>query len=187
MFFALPVTPSVCTGRSNAAVAGGLKNGTSSTAQTGLGHFDGDRCAGSRHGMAFVGIRPRILLLPEDQRYTGLTPDQLRALEPQLFAWMGMVFRSWGAFAIGLGTTVAGLAAFAYRRGEVWAHWLLMIAGVATFSIFLTVKYHSTIGFYHPDRPTVCRLYGGARIRLVRRVARQVKALMAAADRPSTC
>jgi hypothetical protein len=91
-------------------------------------------------GLAFVGLRPRIVLLPEDQRYTGLTPDQLRALEPRLFAWMGMVFRSWGAFAIGLGTTVAGLAAFAYRRGEVWAHWLLMIAGLATFSIFLTVN-----------------------------------------------
>ena len=91
-------------------------------------------------GLAFVGLRPRIVLLPEDQRYTGLTPDQLRALEPQLFAWMGMVFRSWGAFAIGLGTTVAGLAAFAYRRGEVWAHWLLTIAGLATFSIFLTVN-----------------------------------------------
>ena len=29
-------------------------------------------------GMSFVLLRPLIVLLPEDQRFTGMTPDQLR-------------------------------------------------------------------------------------------------------------
>lgn len=78
-------------------------------------------------GLIFVFARPLIVLLPEDQRFTGLTPDQLRAINPQLFTWMGMVFRSWGAFAIGLGAAIIGLAGYAYRRGETWAEVTLAI------------------------------------------------------------
>lgn len=91
-------------------------------------------------GVSFVLLRPLIVLLPEDQRFTGMTPDQLKALNGQLFAWIGMVFRSWGAFAIGLGTMIAAVASTAYRQGERWAWWALAIAGVLTFGIFLTVN-----------------------------------------------
>jgi hypothetical protein len=45
-------------------------------------------------GLMFIVVRPSFVLLPEDRRFTGLTPDELRALDPQLFAWIGMVFRS---------------------------------------------------------------------------------------------
>ena len=91
-------------------------------------------------GVSFVLLRPLIVLLPEDQRFTGMTPDQLKALNGQLFAWIGMVFRSWGAFAIGLGTMIAAVASTAYRQGERWAWWTLAITGVLTFGIFLTVN-----------------------------------------------
>lgn len=91
-------------------------------------------------GLAFVMLRPNVVLLPEDQRYTGLTPEQLRVLDPELFSWIGMVFRSWGAFGIGLGVMITGLAAYGYRRGELWAERLLVVAGFCTFGIFLTVN-----------------------------------------------
>jgi hypothetical protein len=91
-------------------------------------------------GVSFVFLRPLIVLLPEDQRFTGITPDQLKALNDQLFAWIGMVFRSWGAFAIGLGTMMAAVAGTAYRRGDLWAWWALATAGILTFGIFLTVN-----------------------------------------------
>jgi hypothetical protein len=91
-------------------------------------------------GMSFVLLRPLIVLLPEDQRFTGMTPDQLKALNGQLFAWIGMVFRSWGAFAIGLGTMIAAVAGTAYRRGDLWAWWALAATGILTFGIFLTVN-----------------------------------------------
>ena len=91
-------------------------------------------------GVSFVLLRPIIVLLPEDQRFTGLTPDQLKALNAQLFIWIGFVFRSWGAFAIGLGILVSAIASTAYRQGDRWAWWALAIAGLITFEIFLTVN-----------------------------------------------
>jgi hypothetical protein len=66
-------------------------------------------------------LRPILVLLPEDQRFTGLSPDQLKALNAQLFIWIGLVFRSWGAFAIGLGIMVTAVASTAYRQGDRWA------------------------------------------------------------------
>ena len=45
-------------------------------------------------GVSFVLLRPLFVLLPEDQRFTGITPYQLKAFNGQLFAWIGMVFRS---------------------------------------------------------------------------------------------
>ena len=91
-------------------------------------------------GVSFVALRPLIVLLPEDQRFTGITPDQLKALNSHLFVWIGMVFRSWGAFAIGLGTLITIVAGTAYRHGERWAWWALAATGVTTFGIFLSVN-----------------------------------------------
>lgn len=91
-------------------------------------------------GSAFVLLRPAVVLLPEDQRYTGMTPEELRSLHPALFDWMGMVFRSWGAFAIGLGIAIASLAGFSYRSGDIWAERTLFITGISTFGIFLSVN-----------------------------------------------
>ena len=91
-------------------------------------------------GVAFVIFRPSVLLLAEDQRFTGITSGQLKAFNSQLFVWIGMVFRSWGAFAIGLGTMMVAISATAYRRGDRRAWWALARAGVPTFGIFLAVN-----------------------------------------------
>ena len=101
-------------------------------------------------GASFVVLRPIIVLLPEDQRFTGLTPDQLKALNAQLFIWIGLVFRSWGAFAIGLGIMVTAVASTAYRQGDRWAWWALAIAGLVTFGIFLTVNLMLGSDFKYP-------------------------------------
>ena len=101
-------------------------------------------------GVSFVVLRPIIVLLPEDQRFTGLTPDQLKALNAQLFVWIGLVFRSWGAFAIGLGILVTTVASTAYRQGESWAWWALAVAGCLTFGIFLAVNVMLGSDFKYP-------------------------------------
>ena len=101
-------------------------------------------------GVSFVVLRPLILLLPEDQRFTGLTPDQLKALNAQLFIWIGFVFRSWGAFAIGLGILVSAIASTAYRQGDHWAWWALAAAGLVTFGIFLAVNLMLDSDFKYP-------------------------------------
>jgi len=91
-------------------------------------------------GVTFVFFRPLVALLPEDQRFISLTPEQLNAFNPKLFVWIGLVFRSWGAFAIGLGIMLCTVAGTAYRAGERWAWWTLAVVGVLTFGIFLAVN-----------------------------------------------
>ncbi|WP_181700845.1 SRPBCC family protein [Chthonobacter albigriseus] len=91
-------------------------------------------------GLAFILVRPSFVLLPEDSAFTGLTPDQLRTFSPQLFAWIGMVFRSWGGFALGLGTMTAATAATAFRAGERWAWWTLAATGALTLGTFAAVN-----------------------------------------------
>jgi len=92
-------------------------------------------------GLAFITLRPLVVLLPEDQRFTGMTVEQLRTQSPALFTWIGLVFRSWGAFAVGLGVLLTGIAVSAYRRGERWAWWTVALAGLSTFTIFLKVNF----------------------------------------------
>ncbi len=91
-------------------------------------------------GLWFIFLRPSVVLLPEDSRFTGLSPEQFQALSPKLFEWAGFVFRSWGAFAIGLGVLIVGIAMNSYRRAERWAWLTLAVAGLLTFSIFFAVN-----------------------------------------------
>ena len=51
------------------------------------------------------------------------------------------MFRSWGAFAIGLGILTVGLACTSFRAGERWAWWLLGLATLTTLSIFAWVNF----------------------------------------------
>lgn len=91
-------------------------------------------------GAFLLLVRPGFVLLPEDVRFTRITPDQLRAAHDPLFDWIGLVFRSWGAFVMGFGILVAGTARGAYRRGERGAWLTLAIAGIIPLSIFLGVN-----------------------------------------------
>lgn len=91
-------------------------------------------------GIAFVTIRPALVLLPEDQRFTGLSPEALQAMNPRLFTWIGLVFRSWGAFAIGLGVLILSIAATGFRSGDRSAWWALAVSGSSTLAIFLAVN-----------------------------------------------
>lgn len=91
-------------------------------------------------GLEFILVRPSFVLLPEDRVFTGLTPDQLRAFSPRLFTWIGMVFRSWGGFALGLRTMTTCTAATAFRAGERWAWWALAATGALTIGTFAAVN-----------------------------------------------
>lgn len=91
-------------------------------------------------GVVFITLRPLVVLLPEDSRYTGLTPDQLKVIDPRLFSWIGMVFRSWGAFALGLGIMIVMLTANAHKRRERWAWWTLAAVGFTSLTGFIVVN-----------------------------------------------
>ncbi len=91
-------------------------------------------------GLHFIFIRPTFVFFPEDSRFTQLSAEQLQTYNSNLFNWIGLVFRSWGAFVISTGVFVMGTAAFGLRKKEKWAFITLALAGIPSFSIFFLVN-----------------------------------------------
>lgn len=91
-------------------------------------------------GLHFLLIRPNFVFFPEDSRFTGLSSEQLKEYNSNLFTWLGFVFRSWGAFAISTGVFIMGTAAYGLRKKTVWAYYVLALGGLPSLSIFLFVN-----------------------------------------------
>ena len=91
-------------------------------------------------GLHFILIRPNFVFFPEDARFTHLSSEQLQAYNNNLFAWIGLVFRSWGAFALSTGILIMGVAAYGLRKKARWAYITLAFAGISSLSIFLLVN-----------------------------------------------
>lgn len=93
-------------------------------------------------GMAlyFLFIRPVFVLLPEDGRLTGFSGETLKAQYPEMFRWIGYVFRSWGAFILGSSIMVMSLSYNGLRCRQKWAWHTLAIAGIPMLSIFTVVN-----------------------------------------------
>lgn len=91
-------------------------------------------------GIWFVLVRPKIVLLVEDQLFTRLSPSELKQMHPLLFQWIGLVFRSWGAFIIGSGTFMGFLGWYGIARKHQWAWAGLAMGGLLTLSIFLIIN-----------------------------------------------
>jgi len=91
-------------------------------------------------GVFLILVRPSFVLLPEDIRFTELSPGQLHLMNGRLFDWIGLVFRSWGAFMAGFGILISFTAWGGYRRGDRSAWLTLAAGGIVPLSIFLLVN-----------------------------------------------
>lgn len=67
------------------------------------------------------------ILIAEYQSYTGNSIDTLAAASPKALAFMTVVFRVYGAYVVAFGLLSIIVAATAFRRGERWAWWALLI------------------------------------------------------------
>jgi hypothetical protein len=59
--------------------------------------------------------------------YTGKSWQQLVAASPETAAYITLVFRMYGIYIVAFGMLAIGIAATAYRRGDRWAWWILLI------------------------------------------------------------
>ena len=94
-------------------------------------------------GIGTLVIEPSSVLLAEElgmKGFAGVTPEELQTLSPNLFAWIGFVFKSWSAFIIGSSVLTMGIAAKAYREGERWAWFTLVIGHVPLCLIYLSIS-----------------------------------------------
>ncbi len=93
-------------------------------------------------GLSTLLYEPSSIILAQElgmKEFTGLAPEELRTLNPNLFPWIGFVFKSWSAFIIGSSILTMGIAVTAYRRGEKWAWFTLLIGHVPICLIYLAI------------------------------------------------
>ena len=83
-------------------------------------------------GLYFMWVRPAFL--PEDLRYTGLTP----ATTPEpLSRWLRIVFATWGGFMTGFGIVLAGIAGTLFTGRATTLHISVVAALAIAFGRFL--------------------------------------------------
>jgi hypothetical protein len=96
-------------------------------------------------GVHFLLLRPA--MLPEDIRFTGVTPDRL---PPRMIEWLGIVFRTWGGFMAGFGILLLGISAHLFTLRRAFLSWGTAIAIGIAFGRFVlsNVKIGSDYVFF---------------------------------------
>ena len=92
------------------------------------------------------GAKP--ILAAGYESFTGRSWQELVATSPTAAAFMGVLFRVYGAYIVAFGLLAIAIAATAYRRGDAWAWWGLLVANTIAFVSAMT--YDWTVGAIGP-------------------------------------
>jgi len=92
-------------------------------------------------GLFFIGLRPT--MLPEDERFIGLTLGALAQLSPSLPLWLNRVFVVLGGHivATGLLIVLAAILVWRHRENLRTAVALTMAAGLASIVLMSAVNF----------------------------------------------
>ena len=70
--------------------------------------------------------------------FTGRPWQELMTTSPAAAAFMRVLFRVYGAYVVALGLLAIAVAATAFRRGERWAWWALLVGNTIAFGSAMT-------------------------------------------------
>jgi hypothetical protein len=88
--------------------------------------------------------------LPHDERYLGMTAEQLCALHGcRIVHFMYHDRASFGGSIVAVGALYLWLVEFPLRRGEPWAWWALLLSGALGFMSFLTYLGYGYLDTWH--------------------------------------
>jgi len=95
---------------------------------------------------AMAAIAPEHLLGPgggpilpaEYEGFTGYSWSALINTSPNAAGFMTLVFRMYGIYGIGFSLMAIAIAVTAFRRGEVWAWWALLVGNTLTYVSAMT-------------------------------------------------
>jgi hypothetical protein len=92
-------------------------------------------------GLFFIGLRPT--MLPEDERFIGLTLDALAQVSPSLPLWLNRVFVVLGGHIVATGLLIVLTAILVWRHRENLrtAVALTMAAGLASIVLMSAVNF----------------------------------------------
>ena len=80
--------------------------------------------------------------------YSGGSWTQLAATSPKTAGYITLVFRMYGIYIVAFGLLAVSIAATAFRRGERWAWWALLVANTVAFVSAMT--YDRIVGAIGP-------------------------------------
>jgi len=73
------------------------------------------------------------ILKAEYEGFTGYSWSELITTSPNAAAFMTLVFRMYGIYGVGFSLMAIAIAATAFRRGETWAWWALLVGNTLTY------------------------------------------------------
>ena len=78
------------------------------------------------------------ILVAEYENFTGLSWSQLNATFPMIADFITILFRMYGAFNVVFGLLTVAITVSAFRRGERWAWWTLLVSNTIAFGSAIT-------------------------------------------------
>lgn len=103
-------------------------------------------------GLGFIGFGIMFLIrnfsdfieIGLTAEHVGATPEQIRAVSPQLFNYISHLHVGLGGLGIAIGVAVVALARYGIRDGQSWALWTAVLVPVT--AIVLSVPIHYAYG-----------------------------------------
>lgn len=95
---------------------------------------------------AMAAIAPEHLLGPNSapilkagyEGFTGNSWSELAGTSPMTIEFMTLVFRMYGIYGVGFSLMAIAIAVTAFRRGERWAWWALLVGNTLTYVSAMT-------------------------------------------------
>jgi hypothetical protein len=78
------------------------------------------------------------ILEAEYQNYTGLSWSQLNTTFPKIADFITILFRMYGTYCMLFGLLTVAITITAFRRGERWAWWALLISNTIAYGSAMT-------------------------------------------------
>jgi hypothetical protein len=78
------------------------------------------------------------ILEAEYQNFTGLSWIELNTASPKIAGFITILFRMYGTFNVIFGLLTVAITVYAFRRGERWAWWTLLVGNTIAFGSAMT-------------------------------------------------
>ena len=85
-----------------------------------------------------LGPRGKAILPAGFEGYSGGSWSALAATSPQIAGYMKLLFRMYGIYCVLFGVMGSVIAVTAFRRGEVWAWWALLVGNTVALVSAMT-------------------------------------------------
>ena len=78
------------------------------------------------------------ILVAEYENFTGLSWIELKTASPKIAEFITILFRMYGAFNVIFGLLTVSITVTAFRSGERWAWWTLLVGNTIAFGSAIT-------------------------------------------------